>query len=102
MKANEQKLREQLNKLAEREREFEQERMETFRAWVGSRAEKIRAGKEPEVDRPLLRDGEFEWLSRKEQLLRDRVADQPLLDRAIANANALNAEEQARLSGNAA
>jgi hypothetical protein len=33
MKASsEEKLREQLNKLAEREREFEHERMETFRA----------------------------------------------------------------------
>jgi len=92
MKASsEEKLREQLNKLAEREREFEKERMETFRAWVGARAEKIRAGREPDVVRPLLRDGEFEWLMRKEQLLRDRVADQPLLDRAIANINAENA-----------
>ena len=89
--SSEEKLREQLNKLAEREREFEQERMETFRAWVGARAEKIRRGVEPDVDRPLLRDGEFEWLSRKEQLLRDRVADQPLLDKAIANINAENA-----------
>jgi hypothetical protein len=53
--------------------------------------EKIRAGLEPDVDRPLLRDGEFDWLSRKEQLLRDRVADQPLLDRAIANINRKNA-----------
>jgi hypothetical protein len=39
----------------------------------------------------VLRDGEFEWLSRKEMLLRERVADQPLLDRAIANINAENA-----------
>jgi hypothetical protein len=92
MKASsEEKLREQLNKLAEREREFEHERMETFRAWVGARAEKIRAGKEPDVDRPVLCDGEFEWLSREEMLLRERVADQPLLDRAIANINAENA-----------
>jgi hypothetical protein len=92
MKASsEEKLREQLNKFAEREREFEQERMTTFRAWVGARAEKIRAGGEPDVDRPLLREGEFEWLSRKEQLLRERVADQPRLDRAIANINAENA-----------
>jgi hypothetical protein len=89
--SSEEKLREQLNKLAERERAFEQERMETFRAWVGARAEKIRAGKEPDVDRPVLRDGEFEWLNRMEQLLRDRVADKPLLDRAIANINAENA-----------
>jgi hypothetical protein len=89
--SSDEKLREQLNRLAEREREFEQERMETFRAWVGARAEKLRAGKEPDLERPLLRDGEFEWLARREQLLRDRVADQPLLDRAIANINAENA-----------
>jgi hypothetical protein len=38
-----------------------------------------------------LRDGEFEWLARKEQLLRVRVADQPLLDSAIQNINAENA-----------
>ncbi len=91
MKAkSEQQLREQLNKLAEREREFERERMETFRAWVAARADLIKAGQEP-GDRPILRDGEFEWLARKERLLRDRVADQPLLDRAIANINAENA-----------
>jgi hypothetical protein len=65
--------------------------METFRSWVGARAEKIRAGQEPDVDRPVLRDGEFEWLSRKEELLRDRFRDQSLLDRAIANINAENA-----------
>jgi hypothetical protein len=89
--SSEEKLREQMNKLAERERVFEQERMETFRAWVGARAEKIRAHKEPDLERPVLRDGEFEWLARKEQLLRDRVSEQPLLDRAIADINAENA-----------
>jgi hypothetical protein len=38
-----------------------------------------------------LRDRELEDVLRKERLLRDRVADQPLLDKAIANINAENA-----------
>ena len=50
----------------------------------------IRAGQEP-GDLPVLRDHEFELVSRREGLLRDRVRDQPILDRAIQNINTENA-----------
>ena len=79
-----------LNKLAERERQHERERGEVFRGWVEARRENIRQGIAP-GDFPVLRDGEFEWVARREQLLRDRLADDPVHQQAIRQVNELNA-----------
>ena len=87
---NEQRLIAKLNELAEIERKHEETRREVFRAWTEARAALIRAGQEP-GDLPVLRDHEFELVSRREGLLRDRVRDQPILDRAIQNINTENA-----------
>jgi hypothetical protein len=88
---SEAKLVERLNELAEIERKHDETRREVFRQWAEARAAEIREGREPAGPFPLLRDGELELVLRREQLLRDRLVDQPLLDRAIANINAENA-----------
>ena len=92
MKASsEEKLVERLNELAEIERKHDETRREVFRQWAEARSAQIREGREPSGPFPLLRDRELEDALRKEQLLRDRLADEPARQRLIANMNAENA-----------
>jgi hypothetical protein len=86
---NEQKLIEKLNELAEIERTHEETRREVFQAWTEARAALIRAGQKP-GDFPGLRDHEFELVSRREGLLRDRLTDEPARLKLVQNMNAMN------------
>ena len=98
MKATtEEKLIDQLNQIAEEQRKLDGRRAGVFADWVQARADLIRAGQEP-GDRPLLRDGEFELIARKENLLRDRLADEPRHQQLVRNLNRQNQEDAERLS----
>jgi phage terminase Nu1 subunit (DNA packaging protein) len=95
--STEEKLIARLNLLAEEQRDLDARRAEVFRDWVAARADLIRAGNEP-GDFPVLKDGEHGWLARKEQLLRDRLADEPAHQQALRQINDLAAAERQRLS----
>ena len=88
---SEAKARSRVNELAEKKRLIERERVEAIQQLTEIRAEKIRSDQEPDQDLPLLEDGERARIMRKEQLLRDRIADEPAHQAAIRQVNELNA-----------
>jgi hypothetical protein len=95
--STEKKLIDRLNLLAEKQRDLEACRAEVFQTWVQTRGDLIRDGHEA-GDFPVLRDGEHAWLTRKEQLLRDRLVDEPLHRQALVDLNRQRAEDAERLS----
>jgi hypothetical protein len=72
-------------------RELEQTRKAAVTAWEQTRLARLRAHEEPDRTFPVLDPHELARVQRKEQLDRDRLAEEPSFQQKLREVNELNA-----------